>query len=219
MQVVQQVIQVMGRASAAEIGDLRCPLCEQRLVTATVLDVSLSGCGGCGGIWIDNQSAQKIVASPDAVFADLAMRAARHAKHSLFPGGRAPGRRKCPTCEVTLDKITSHQVELDVCSQHGTWFDAGELKRLVQSLTGEPRTAGPPSTGDRVPCVQCRTQVVLGRANLSEYGPKCDACWRAQQDAAIRISDQTRSQSAGAMVGAVLLAGVLGAVLSDNRST
>ena len=213
MQIVQQVIQVTGTASAADAGELRCPLCQQRLVTARVLDVALSGCGGCGGIWIDNESARKIVEKPDAVFADLAARAAKNAKH-----GRPTGLPKCPSCKVGLDRVTSQGIELDVCSQHGTWFDVGELRRLVNSLRGEDLRAKPPSADDLIACVECRTQIVFSRANLSEYGPKCDACWRTQQQQAIRTADQGHAQSAGVLVGAALLVGVLGVALGDNRS-
>src|SRR5258708_3248540 len=150
VQVVNQVVQVMGSAEAFE---LRCPHCRRKLATVRVSGVDLNGCGACGGIWIDNAGAQHVLAAPEEVFAELATRAARNAKHV---GMRAP-KPVCAACPSELDRVMAPNVaiELDVCAQHGTWFDAHELAQLVHALT-RPKTKPIPRR-DATECVGCHT--------------------------------------------------------------
>src|SRR6476469_9495567 len=58
VQVVHNVVHV---APGTEARELRCPHCKKRLVGVRAEDVELHGCGGCGGIWIDNASSQRVV--------------------------------------------------------------------------------------------------------------------------------------------------------------
>jgi Zn-finger nucleic acid-binding protein len=36
----------------------------------------------------------------------------------------------CPVCEHAMTEVRSGDVCLDVCTEHGTWFDAGEAARV-----------------------------------------------------------------------------------------
>ena len=178
VQVVNKVVQVMG--SSPEAAELRCPHCRRKLVTVRVADVDLNGCGSCGGIWVDNAGAQHVVAKPQEVFAELAQRAARNAQHA----GQRVTNPVCAVCPSQLDKVeaTSWGIVLDICKEHGTWFDALELATLVHAINA-PRAAPGGGRSANVACAGCGATIARANANISGSGPKCDACWRAEQDA------------------------------------
>ncbi len=216
VQVVQQVVQVVGDAATAQ---RLCPHCQKRLAAVRVLDVELAGCGGCGGIWIDNEGARRVLASPHEVFGDLATRAAKNRATQAPPRSATP---RCPTCQVGLDRVKAHGLELDVCADHGTWFDAWELSRLVRALRGQPDLAIAEAARDgTVACSGCRKAIQKSAANITDMGPRCDACWRAEQDREFAASvAQQQSTAGGVALGGAVLLGVLGVMLAagDRKS-
>ena len=119
-------------------------------------------------------------------------------------------------CPAILDRVNAHGIELDVCTDHGTWFDAHELDRLIHALRGES-VPGVSTTSDAMTsCSKCRQKVRVDRTNLTDEGLTCDNCWRARQGAELALSDQQRQETAtvGTVlvgVAAVLLAGVAAA--------
>lgn len=98
--VVNKIVQV---ARADEVTELRCPHCRQRLVGGAAGGAELHGCSGCGGIWIDNASARKVLSQPDSVFDELSTRAAANARHR----GRRSRQPTCAACPAVLDQVKS----------------------------------------------------------------------------------------------------------------
>lgn len=215
VQIVHNVLHVEPRAQAAS-AELRCPHCKKLLVTVKVGELALSGCGRCGGIWVDNASARSLVASPQRVVIELAERASAHAAKNGKPRSSTP---TCPCCPAVLDKRRAHGVELDLCDQHGTWFDSYELQTVLRKLLGEPspeRARVQVVAGD-VPCVECSAHIEAQRANVGPNGPTCDACWRAQQSELIARSESEHVKTVG-KVGALVIAGLLvGALAGGSR--
>ncbi|MFO0617775.1 MAG: zf-TFIIB domain-containing protein [Polyangiaceae bacterium] len=175
VQVIHQTVHVEATDPDAAI--LVCPHCRRRLATVRVKDVELNGCGACGGIWVDNASAQNLVKAPDAVFEDLATRCAAGARNR----SKRAAAPVCARCRVPLDPAKNGQLELDVCTLHGTWFDAFELAGLIRSLLAKraPSAEARPAT---VVCVGCSTSIPAASANISGRGSMCDACWRREQE-------------------------------------
>jgi Zn-finger nucleic acid-binding protein len=205
VQIVQNVVHVVGEAPAS-IRELRCPRCRKRLVTANVKDVALNGCVGCGGIWIENASARRVLSDPETIFADMATRAGENAQARATQAEE----RTCPECPAILDKVRVHGIDLDVCNEHGTWFDAYELAQLVRVLRGEKAAATP---GRTITCASCRKAIAADRANVTDRGLCCDACWRGEQREEIaRFDNGIQNQNAGVAVGGVLL-GIAAAML------
>lgn len=210
--VVHNVVQVLGEGGAPQ--ELRCPHCKKRLVGVEVEDATLHGCSGCGGIWIDNASARKILYAPLMSFTILSQRAAKNAK-----GGVRQPRPTCAACPAILDKTYVHEIELDICGEHGTWFDALELSRLTTAIRGE-LVKGTAAKLDVKPiaCVSCHVSHAANQLNITDSGPTCDACWRSRQSSLITRADESHSNAtaavligvAGAMLG-------LGAIAARNR--
>jgi Zn-finger nucleic acid-binding protein len=207
VQVVHNVVQVVGDDPAAR--ELRCPHCKKRLVGVSVKDVALHGCGACGGIWIENASAMRVLQHPDAIFGELASRAGRNARRGP---PRAPN-PTCAECPAVLDPVFSHGVELDVCGDHGTWFDAFELVRLIEVLNG--KASSPSKMPDReVLCSGCKRTITQSRANLTGDGLMCDGCWRAAEAKLVADGDKQAYRD-GSVAFSGLLLGVAGAMLSS----
>lgn len=215
VQIVHNVLHVEPGAQEGS-GELRCPHCRKLLVTVKVGELSLAGCGRCGGIWVDNASARALVASPQRVVIELAERASAHTAKNSKPRSSTP---TCPCCPAVLDKRRAHGVELDICDQHGTWFDSYELQTVLRKLLGEaaPAASAPTIAPGDVPCVECRRPIDAQRANIGPNGPTCDACWRAQQSELIARSESEHVKTVG-KVGAFVVAGLLvGALAGGSR--
>ncbi len=113
---------------------ISCPRCKVALFTAQARDVTLQGCGVCGGIWLDNEGSVAITRHADPRVGVLAARAEASAtvRASMIREELA-----CPICHAHMRKVNpSKLAELDVCAEHGTWFDAGELRRVMNAYTG-----------------------------------------------------------------------------------
>jgi len=117
--------------------NLACPRCKQRLFEGRVSDCVLLGCGACGGIWLDNDGAQRAVKTLDQKIEEMSQRAASHAtdRPALEP------RIDCPVCKKRMPRVHVGRaaIALDICAAHGTWFDRGELETVMEAL--RPRAA------------------------------------------------------------------------------
>lgn len=175
VQVIHQTVHVTSTGGSAPTG-LMCPQCGRRLATVRVKEVELHGCGTCGGIWVDNESAQAMVKAPDAVFEDLARRCGT--------GARARRKRTdaptCAVCRAPLDGVVSsvEYLNLDICRDHGTWFDAFELSTMIRALLSKPKAGPAPKD---VACIGCNTKIAVSESNITGRGPMCEKCWRTEE--------------------------------------
>ena len=114
----------------------RCPRCQVALNGIELGKTSLLECPQCEGIWADSLSLEQICSDTERQAAVLGM-------PSQLPSDQ-PGRLElkirylpCPVCRKLMNRVNfarcSHVV-VDVCSQHGTWFDKDELRRIVEFI-------------------------------------------------------------------------------------
>mgnify|MGYP003885863967 CR=1 FL=1 len=114
----------------------RCPRCSSSLSSVHRDEVHLLACSGCGGVWMSGATLDRFVEAlltqPEAVQA-----AEQVAASALFEFEPDPDVIGCSTCRRTME-ITRHPsgVELDVCAEHGVWFDRHELPRVVRDPEG-----------------------------------------------------------------------------------
>lgn len=114
---------------------VRCPRCALPLFEGKTSAVVMYGCGGCGGLWLDNQGSQRIVEVVDDEVAELASRAEDNA---TCPVDTAAAGLLCPQCDGVMRRVrmSKAKLDLDICDQHGTWFDRGELQRVMNACAG-----------------------------------------------------------------------------------
>jgi Zn-finger nucleic acid-binding protein/Zn finger protein HypA/HybF involved in hydrogenase expression len=211
-----QIIQNVVRPGDAGIRELRCPRCKKKLVGVKVEGVELDGCPGCGGIWIDNASAAAILAAPKAVFSELASRAGRNAVSSGVPVTLV--RPACASCPAILDRVEVRGVILDVCAEHGTWFDAYELATLTDTLLAPP-PAAPTLPRGEVKCTKCGTTMKAEEATIGEAGLVCDACWRKRQGELVAEGDSLAYQRGGGEIAKAAGKGVADAATTSARGS
>jgi Zn-finger nucleic acid-binding protein len=164
-------------AAAAAIGatSLTCPRCRAPLFETRAHDVTLRGCGACGGIWLDNEGSLRIVKKCDDQVLEMVDRASRHAtSRPDVTTADLP----CPVCAKAMRRVRAPRtsVDLDVCAEHGTWFDERELRIVMMAFA--PRAA-PAVTWDTSPPVDpaevgvstgLRTGVVVAEGILGVLG-------------------------------------------------
>ncbi len=121
--------------------DAPCPRCHKPLRVAMGSNADLGSgaiheCVGCGGLFVDARTLAEIVARES----DPARRSGLLA--TLGPPVHArPGALEadvhylqCPVCHTYMNRQNFGKrsgVIVDVCREHGTWFDAGELTRAI----------------------------------------------------------------------------------------
>jgi Zn-finger nucleic acid-binding protein len=109
----------------------RCPRCAIAMLPRSVSDVVLEECPQCDGLFLDQDSMQRVIsdrshALATAVLAALPAAIATQTTGKLYI--------KCPICQHVMNRRlfgAGSGVIVDVCHMHGTYFDVGELPRIV----------------------------------------------------------------------------------------
>ena len=119
-------------AESAPRADAPCPRCDRPLAGRLVGDVVIDECGGCAGVFLDKLAIERVVTDRRQARAEALLGALQRGDAPLVPAGRMYV--KCPSCRVVMNRkqfATGARVVVDVCRDHGTFFDAGELPRII----------------------------------------------------------------------------------------
>lgn len=99
-------------------------------------DAQLRECPHCEGIWVDNQTFEKICEDREEQSAVLGL--AFTVQPSESAGEDLTVRYyPCPVCKALMNRVNFAHcsgVIVDVCRDHGTWFDKDELHRIVEFI-------------------------------------------------------------------------------------
>lgn len=120
-----------GRCGAAlelepmlDATDAPCPRCRAPLEAAAG-DATLSECARCGGIFVAKDALVRILAA-----AEVSGPVCKTSPAFLTDVRYLP----CPQCHTTMNRVNfgrASGVIVDVCRAHGTWFDPGDLTRVI----------------------------------------------------------------------------------------
>jgi len=99
-------------------------------------DIELDYCSGCHGTWFDRGEIDLLLHSMELEEEPSLLDRLVHQPQS--PGAEAA--RKCPVCHIRMHKHrlgSIAELMVDACAkQHGIWFDAGEVQRLIRGVKG-----------------------------------------------------------------------------------
>ncbi len=115
-----------------------CPRCRVDMSAVVIGGNNLRECPRCEGIWAEASSLEQICADREKQAAVLGMATPLAQAES---GDIEKNIRyiPCPVCSKLMNRVNfarcSHVV-VDVCAQHGTWFDKDELRRIVEFIRG-----------------------------------------------------------------------------------
>lgn len=147
-------VRIMPEMAAGDATALRCPTCGDGhvLTSRQIGEVAVMECSRCVGLWLGQQTFDRLseqaaqqVLNIDEVFQPL--------EHPPGATGSAPGPtdsspaspspdssqgtvyRQCPLCHAMMYRRNFGRrsgVIVDVCREHGVWFDADELPRILR---------------------------------------------------------------------------------------
>jgi Zn-finger nucleic acid-binding protein len=121
----QTLREVAGTPSA-----LPCPRCARPLLQVELDSWGFHECGGCGGLFLQVETLRRVIAQREAAQAvPLPPRPAPVLKSQPVVYVR------CPVCKQLMNRVNFGRrsgIIVDVCGQHGTWFDAGELVAALE---------------------------------------------------------------------------------------
>lgn len=90
------------------------------------------GCPACGGLWLGPDATVHVMRGLD----DVVDRAIDESSRRLAARANASPtipeeERTCPLCEQPLARVLVHDVRIDSCFTHGSWFDRSEIHQVV----------------------------------------------------------------------------------------
>jgi Zn-finger nucleic acid-binding protein len=117
-----------------------CPRCEDNphLRIEVVAGCPLERCPKCEGLWIDREVVEKIYKDKKT---SGSIKNVTESKGTPLKrrqlDGKPEGYIKCPECEKIMNRQNFGRfsgVIIDVCRDHGTWFDADELMHILEFI-------------------------------------------------------------------------------------
>jgi Zn-finger nucleic acid-binding protein len=112
-----------------------CPRCDQPLGPRLVEDIVVDECMSCRGLFLDQIAIQRVVTDRKQSRAEALLGALP--RTAAVEASAKPGRMyiKCPVCRTVMNRkqfAVGAGVIIDVCKTHGTFFDVGELPRIIE---------------------------------------------------------------------------------------
>ena len=117
-------------AVSDDLGD--CPRCREGLEELLIGETTLRACVKCEGLWLGVATFENICSVRErqsAVLGFLDRRTTR--SHGLTKINYVP----CPDCGQLMNRnnfAKASGVIVDICKQHGVWFDADELPAIIE---------------------------------------------------------------------------------------
>ena len=93
----------------------QCPACQATLV----LRKTRLECDSCKGTFVDGDELGEMLLAADQT------------PEIEWVDNPSSSRRQCPMCETRMHAAFLWKVPVERCGVHGTWFDAGELPKLL----------------------------------------------------------------------------------------
>jgi len=124
----------VGQETHASGKILKCPKCSKPLEAVLRDGAEVDLCASCRGIWVEHfEEKQVLEIKPEAFSMDELERLRKH----YVPLGRLEKVRyvPCPACNVLMNRKiwgSYSGVVVDVCSEHGTWYDVQELEKVKE---------------------------------------------------------------------------------------
>ena len=122
-------VEIVADADAGE-----CPRCKRKLESLMIDSTHVRECTKCGGFWTNVPTFESICADKERQSAVLGFISSRPVEtRDQPPVSYVP----CPDCKQLMNRSNfarSSGVIIDLCKQHGVWFDSGELPRIIEFI-------------------------------------------------------------------------------------
>jgi len=115
----------------------RCPRCKTAMPLISIGESQMLECPDCLGLWLTSATFEKICSDREHQATVLGSATLAHenretpeAKINYIP---------CPECGQLMNRANFARcsgVIIDLCKQHGLWFDRDELSRIIEFIRG-----------------------------------------------------------------------------------
>jgi len=116
----------------ANAGD--CPRCKVKLQSLQIDTVQIRECERCGGFWSAGDAFENLCSDREKQASVLGFAGSyRHENPNAATISYVP----CPDCTQLMNRSNfarSSGIIIDMCKQHGVWFDAGELPKIIEFI-------------------------------------------------------------------------------------
>ena len=112
-----------------------CPRCKLRLRSLKIDVTHIRECEKCGGFWASVETFEDLCADKEQQSAVLSFISAKPADRQISPA--AISYVPCPDCKQLMNRSNFARVSgviIDLCKQHGVWFDADELPKIIDFI-------------------------------------------------------------------------------------
>lgn len=111
-----------------------CPRCKVELQSLKIDTTTIRECLQCGGFWTSVETFENLCADKEQQSAVVNYAAAKPRDHdAATPISYVP----CPDCKQLMNRSNfarSSGVIIDLCKEHGVWFDADELPKIIDFI-------------------------------------------------------------------------------------
>ena len=124
-----KVVEVFDNENAGD-----CPRCTVRLESLKIDSVVIRECDRCGGFWSGSETFEQLCSDKEQQASVLGFIGSY-----VHPNADPPkiSYVPCPDCKQLMNRSNfarSSGVIIDMCRQHGVWFDAGELPKILEFI-------------------------------------------------------------------------------------
>ena len=123
------------KPASGELEARPCPRCRIEMPSIQVGATALRECSRCEGLWVDVRSFEKICADREEQSAVMGTAGPASGNPEVSKVKYVP----CPECSQLMNRMNFARcsgVIVDICKNHGTWFDREELSRIIQFIRG-----------------------------------------------------------------------------------
>jgi Zn-finger nucleic acid-binding protein len=117
---------------AEVLEDRLCPACNAAMLLVSIADFSAIGCKACSGLFLTHETFEMMQDSQQRV-----IESTRAGSPTAAIGATRITYVRCPVCRTLMNRknfAAGSGVILDVCGRHGTWFDGGELEKIMDFI-------------------------------------------------------------------------------------
>ena len=153
-----------------------CPRCAAALVeSATIGGLGAHACPECGGVFADR-----------AAVAALSSGTLAPAAEPVLPARKVDtsGYIKCPVCDALMKRVNFGRrsgVLVDVCVDHGTWFDADEIDRVAAFIASGGLARGGGSALEEGPQLSAEDRGKMGELQAQVIQERYDDMARVER--------------------------------------
>ena len=152
---------------------MKCPRCQSNLAPGRADTLTAHGCPRCAGVWLGKTALAVLV---NGLNDDALAAFRKYSAQSRKQVDESVDNLACPRCQgvMTRQRVDFAWLDVDVCAEHGTWFDRGEIERISEAVN-RPETA------------DWRSQPPLAAGAKPAAGADPDAAYRRVQETLDRM--------------------------------